>query len=55
LHSTGHTRTKPKPKEKKAFLNLSVYIVAYLLKARTMEPEEEPLLVYDSETIFVSR
>jgi hypothetical protein len=30
-------------------------IVAYLRKARTVEPEKQPLLVNGSETIFVSR
>jgi hypothetical protein len=30
-------------------------IVAYLLKARTVEPEKQPLLVNGSETTFVSR
>jgi hypothetical protein len=29
--------------------------VAYLLKARTAEPEKQPLLVNGSETSFVSR
>jgi hypothetical protein len=31
------------------------YIVAYLLKARTVEPEKQPLLTNGSETKFVSR
>jgi hypothetical protein len=31
------------------------YILAYLLKARTVEPEKEPLLANGSETKFVSR
>jgi hypothetical protein len=30
-------------------------IVAYLLKAKTVEPEKQPLLANGSETIFVSR
>jgi hypothetical protein len=30
-------------------------IVAYLLKARTLEPEKQQLLMNGSETIFVSR
>jgi hypothetical protein len=30
-------------------------IVAYLLRARTVEPEKRPLLVNNSETTFVSR
>jgi hypothetical protein len=30
-------------------------IVAYLLKARTVEPEKQSLLANGSETIFVSR
>jgi hypothetical protein len=30
-------------------------IVAYLLKARTVEPEKHPLLANGSETAFVSR
>jgi hypothetical protein len=29
--------------------------VAYFLKARTAEPEKQPLLANGSETIFVSR
>jgi hypothetical protein len=29
--------------------------VAYLLKARTVEPEKQPLLANGSETTFVSR
>jgi hypothetical protein len=29
--------------------------VAYLLKARTVEPQKQPLLANGSETIFVSR
>jgi hypothetical protein len=33
----------------------SVYIVAYLLKARTVEPKKYSLLVNDSEAMFVSR
>jgi ParB-like chromosome segregation protein Spo0J len=32
-----------------------LYIVAYLLKARTVEPEKQSLLANGSETIFVSR
>jgi hypothetical protein len=28
--------------------------MAYMLKARTVEPEEQPLLADGSETIFVS-
>jgi hypothetical protein len=35
----------------KAFIS----IVAHLLKARTMEPEKQLLLVNGSETTFVSR
>jgi hypothetical protein len=31
------------------------HTVAYLLKARTAEPEKQPLLANDSETRFVSR
>jgi hypothetical protein len=31
------------------------YIVAYLLKTRTVEPEKQPLLATGSETTFVSR
>jgi hypothetical protein len=31
------------------------YTVAYLLKAKTVEPEKRPLLVNGSETTFVSR
>jgi hypothetical protein len=31
------------------------HIVAYLLKARTVEPEKQPLLANGSETEFVSR
>jgi hypothetical protein len=34
---------------------LVLYIVAYLLKARTVEPEAQPLLANGSETTFVSR
>jgi hypothetical protein len=30
-------------------------IEAYLLKARTVEPEKQPLLMNGSETTFVSR
>jgi hypothetical protein len=30
-----------------------IYILAYLLKARTVEPEKQPLLVNGSETTFV--
>jgi hypothetical protein len=29
-----------------------MYIVAYLLKARTVEPEKQPLLANGSETII---
>jgi hypothetical protein len=32
-----------------------VHIVTYLLKARTVEPEKQPLLVNGSEIIFLSR
>jgi hypothetical protein len=32
-----------------------INIVAYLLKARTVETEKQPLLANDSETTFVSR
>jgi hypothetical protein len=32
----------------------AICIVAYLLKARTVEPEKQPLLASGSETIFVS-
>jgi hypothetical protein len=32
-----------------------VYNVAYLFKARTVEPEKQPLLANGSETTFVSR
>jgi hypothetical protein len=32
-----------------------VYIVAYLLRARIMLPEKQPLLASDSKMIFVSR
>jgi hypothetical protein len=31
------------------------YIVAYLLIARTVEPEKQPLLANGSETTFVSK
>jgi hypothetical protein len=34
---------------------MKVNIVAYLLKARSMEPEKESLLVNGSETTFISR
>jgi hypothetical protein len=34
---------------------LETYIVAYLLKARTVKPEIKPLLANGSETTFVSR
>jgi ParB-like chromosome segregation protein Spo0J len=34
---------------------LNVYIVAYLLKARTVEPEKQPLLANGSEIKFDSR
>jgi hypothetical protein len=30
-------------------------MLVYLLKARTVEPEKQPLLVNGSETTFVSR
>jgi hypothetical protein len=30
-------------------------VLAYMLKARTVEPEKQPLLVNGSETTFVSR
>jgi hypothetical protein len=33
----------------------TVHFVAYLLKARTVEPEKQPLLANGSETTFVSR
>jgi hypothetical protein len=33
---------------------LEVYIVPYLLKARIVEPEKQPLLANGSETTFVS-
>jgi hypothetical protein len=35
-------------------LKIIIYI-AYLLKARTVEPEKQPLLANSSETTFVSR
>jgi hypothetical protein len=35
--------------------NNGKYIVTYLLKAITVEPEKQPLLANGSETIFVSR
>jgi hypothetical protein len=34
---------------------LHTNIVAYLLKARTVEPEKQPLLANGSETMFISR
>jgi hypothetical protein len=37
------------------FETLPYHIVAYLLKARTVEPEKQPLLANGSETKFVSR
>jgi hypothetical protein len=37
-------------------LYIYLYVVVYLLKARTVEqPEKQPLLVNGSETTFVSR
>jgi hypothetical protein len=36
-------------------LPLSLFTVAYLLKARTVESEKQPLLANSSETTFVSR
>jgi hypothetical protein len=33
----------------------SEYTVAYLLRAKTVEPEKQPLLANGSETTFVSR
>jgi hypothetical protein len=33
---------------------VSFNIKAYLLKARTVQPEKQPLLANDSETTFVS-
>jgi hypothetical protein len=32
-----------------------LHVVAYLLEARTVEPEKQPLLVNSSETTFISR
>jgi hypothetical protein len=32
---------------------IDTHIVAYLLKARTIEPEKQPLLANDSKTTFV--
>jgi hypothetical protein len=34
---------------------VSIIIVAYLLKARTVEPEKQPLLANGFETTFISR
>jgi hypothetical protein len=37
------------------FYLVSTYIVAYLLKTRTVKSEKQPLLANGSETTFVSR
>jgi hypothetical protein len=37
------------------YTKLDMYSVAYVLKARTLEPEKQPLLVNGSETTVVSR
>jgi hypothetical protein len=56
LSCVSQTLEKQNQNQKiKAFLNVSVYIVAYLFKATTLESEKQPLLAYGSETTFFSR
>jgi hypothetical protein len=39
----------------RVFMKLDTYIAAYLLKAKIVEPEKQPLLANGSKTAIVSR
>jgi hypothetical protein len=46
---------QPAPSDELNWRSISEDIVAYLLKARTVEPEKQPLLANGSETTAVSK